>query len=196
MWKRIPGFSKYEVSDVGEVRRAERVGPWLPGKCGVWTSNNGYSMTDMTSDEGVCKSISIHRLVMAAFVRPALPGEQVRHMDGRKFNNRLDNLRYGSASDNARDKLRHGTHREGEAINTAKLSPEIVLAIVESLTIGGSYPEIAAKFSTSKSIVSAIARGITWKHITGGIDRRNGSKYAHRGGAAAAIKRSRGGASA
>lgn len=189
IWMRIPNFSRYEISDKGDVRRAECVGNWMPGPCSVWIAMNGYAMTDLTSDQGVYTSISVHRLLLSAFIRPPRAGEHVRHMDGCKTNNTFANLRYGSASENAWDKLRHGTHRQGELIHTATLTVERVLGVVADLDAGGTYAEIAQRHGTSKSAVGSIARGLTWKHVTGGIDRRNGSKFAHRGGLAAKEKR-------
>ena len=51
-----------------------------------------------------------HRLVMFAFVGPCPPGQEVRHLDGDKLNPSLDNLVYGTRSENMRDMVRHGAH--------------------------------------------------------------------------------------
>jgi hypothetical protein len=52
---------------------------------------------------------NVHALVAAAFLGPRPEGMQVRHGDGSKDNNHLSNLCYGTASDNVRDSIAHGT---------------------------------------------------------------------------------------
>lgn len=46
---------------------------------------------------------------MLAFVGPCPDGMEVCHNDGNPENNRVENLRYGTRSDNMRDKRKHGT---------------------------------------------------------------------------------------
>ena len=57
------------------------------------------------------KQALVHRLVAAAFLGPCEPGMEVRHADGTRTNNQIDNLCYGTTRDNAQDAMRHGTHQ-------------------------------------------------------------------------------------
>ena len=50
----------------------------------------------------------LHRVVWEAFNGPIPAGLQVRHLDGDKRNNHLDNLAVGTQSDNEFDKYRTG----------------------------------------------------------------------------------------
>jgi hypothetical protein len=51
----------------------------------------------------------VHRLVAEAFHGKAPAGMMVRHLDGNSFNNRADNLAWGTAKENAADSMAHGT---------------------------------------------------------------------------------------
>lgn len=52
----------------------------------------------------------VYELIAAAFLGPRPPGMHVRHADGSKDNNALENLCYGTPKDNQQDSMRHGTH--------------------------------------------------------------------------------------
>lgn len=57
------------------------------------------------------KNKYIHRLVLEAFVGPCPDGMEALHSDGNKTNNNVDNLRWGTPSENNRDIVKHGRHR-------------------------------------------------------------------------------------
>lgn len=105
-FRTIPGYEGfYEVSNFGRVRRVEtqRV---LKGK----TLRNGYREVSLCR-EGSPRFFLIHRLVMLAFKGAPPEKHEVCHNDGNKENNRLDNLRYDTHSNNAKDRVKHGTCR-------------------------------------------------------------------------------------
>ena len=52
----------------------------------------------------------VHVLMMLAFVGPPPPGMETRHINGDNFDNRLENLAYGTSSQNSIDQVIHGTH--------------------------------------------------------------------------------------
>jgi hypothetical protein len=55
----------------------------------------------------------VHRLVLSAFVRPPRAGEVARHLNGRRTDNRLVNLRWGNEQTNWVDRKRHAAARAG-----------------------------------------------------------------------------------
>jgi hypothetical protein len=59
---------------------------------------------------------AVHRLVLEAFVGPCPPGMEGCHNDGDQLNNRLDNLRWDTPSNNKLDSVRHGTHAEARQV--------------------------------------------------------------------------------
>lgn len=56
------------------------------------------------------RDFKVHRLVMEAFVGPCPEGLEVLHWDDNPANNHLSNLRYGTRSENVKDRVRNGIH--------------------------------------------------------------------------------------
>lgn len=117
-WKPIVGMEgSYEVSDHGRVRSLDRTvrtkrGPRrVSGRILVPTLCRGYPRVCICSD-GVNRTEYVHRLVMAAFVGPCPAGMEVCHNNGDPADSRMENLRYGSCSENRFDQQRHGTDHE------------------------------------------------------------------------------------
>lgn len=50
----------------------------------------------------------LHRVICLAFYGPCPADMEVRHLDGDPANNRVDNLRYGTHSENMHNRVRHG----------------------------------------------------------------------------------------
>lgn len=157
-WLPVPGWPAYEVSDLGNVRKGDR--PITAFDQGsnhfqVWLRRGGER-----------KQLYVHRLVLTAFVGQCPPGMQCRHLDGNGANNRLDNLRWGTPSENNIDQLRHGTfpHR--------KLTDEQVAEIRATYTGGNRTARVrealAARFGvTPRTIQFAVSstRTGTWRHL-------------------------------
>jgi hypothetical protein len=57
---------------------------------------------------GRCNGIPIHRLVALTFIGPCPDGLEVCHNDGVHTNVTRGNIRYGTKSDNAKDRVKHG----------------------------------------------------------------------------------------
>lgn len=90
VWKVIPGYENYQVSNLGRVK----------GPLKILTPNlrkSGYVYMNLTVGG---KNISkvLHRLVLLSFVGPS--NLDVDHINGDKEDNRLCNLRYISAREN------------------------------------------------------------------------------------------------
>ncbi|MEM6367904.1 MAG: HNH endonuclease [Myxococcota bacterium] len=69
------------------------------------------------------KSTYLHRAVTEAFHgAPPHPRAHARHLDGDANNNHPQNLRWGSAYDNAQDRRRHGRYARGAQHPAAKRS--------------------------------------------------------------------------
>jgi hypothetical protein len=106
-WRSVAGFEGlYEVSDMGRVRSLHRVEPRVlkPGSI-----HTGHLMVWLCSG-GTRKAVTIHRLVLQTFVGSCPEGHECCHRDGNPTNNRVENLYWGTRSQNVLDAVRHGTH--------------------------------------------------------------------------------------
>lgn len=115
-WKPIPGWEgSYEVSDLGRVKSLQRSPEGRPG-VGLnlrekilrgYLDKAGYRIYALTRNNQKTR-VGVHRLVLLAFIGQPEVGMEACHCDGAKENNTLANLRWGTGSSNAFDRVRHG----------------------------------------------------------------------------------------
>lgn len=108
-WAEIPETDgDYWVSDEGQVwsrpRRGTSGGLLTP----YWDSEGYLRVSLYTGERRIGK---VHRLMLEAFVGPD-DGRQCRHLDGDRANNRLENLVWGTPSENMKDRVRHGNDQQ------------------------------------------------------------------------------------
>ena len=108
----------------------------------------------------------VHQLVLEAFVGPRPADHVTRYKDGVPANNALSNLEWATQKINHGDKIRHGTHNQGSAHRSAKLSEEQVIAIRAQCAEGSvSQTKVAARFGVSRQTVQRIAAQKRWGHV-------------------------------
>ena len=116
-WKPVHGYEGiYEVSSHGRVRSLDRTVTYSDGRvCRLKgkalrtpPNQDGYPRANLSA-QGKSQVRHVHALVAEAFIGPRPDGVDVCHGDGDPANNRLDNLRYGTRSENMLDAVRHGT---------------------------------------------------------------------------------------
>lgn len=104
-WAPVPGFNGYFACREGYVRGPRKV---LKGY-----SPDGKYLRVLLRDMGTNSErvmMFIHRVILLTFVGPCPVGMEVRHLNGDSTDNRLENLKYGTHSENMQDTVRHGTH--------------------------------------------------------------------------------------
>jgi hypothetical protein len=137
VWRAIPSWPAYEVSDQGRVRRADTkqlkaigwVGPRrnyanvqlaineTATKARQRMAREGMTDAEIEAAMKVRRSrrmvnVRVHLAVLEAFVGPRPPGHVARHGGGGSRDNRLVNLSWGTPSENETDKIEHGTHHQ------------------------------------------------------------------------------------
>lgn len=123
-WRPIAGWP-YEVSSLGRVRRSEDGGSPIAKKGRLLkpkTDKNGYHVVVLCNGPGVTLDRKIHTLVCEAFNGAKPAGAQVRHLDGISSHNFPHNLVWGTALENAADRVVHGTQKTGEHSHRAVLT--------------------------------------------------------------------------
>lgn len=170
----MPDHPLYEVSSLGRVRsnrhKTSRIlTPYYGG--------DGYLNIKL----GRGFQTSIHRLVLSSFFAPPPGDVECRHLDGNPHNNRLDNLRWGTRSENYHDRHAHGTDNNGERHGNAKLTSAAVRGIRTSTL---SDTELAGMYGVTRSTVNGARSGRSWRHESGAVKRPGTPRVGERNGRA------------
>jgi hypothetical protein len=167
-YRNVPGFVGYRVGSDGSVWSCKITG--AHGREGEWfvlatyVDRDGYSCARLSAGRRM-RFFHVHSLVLLAFVGPCPDGMEARHLNGTPDDNRLENLCWGTPSENAADKLRHGTATIGSRNPRAKLTEEVVLEIRRRLGLGEKQEVIAHEYGVRQTTVSDIKLRKKWKHL-------------------------------
>lgn len=120
VWKPVPDYEGlYSVSNLGRIRSESRTITLKNGRSRRWPesilkpfkNSDGYLRVELWKNNKQ-QTRFVHRLVLEAFVGEAPPGTQACHWNDTPENNRLENLRWGTKSENTLDSVRNGSHHE------------------------------------------------------------------------------------
>ncbi len=162
-WMSIVGFEGYDASNFGQIRSHWRgLKPLILSPA---TNKAGYRYVTIRRQEHVHVSLLVHRIVLCTFSPQPCEHVECRHLDGIKANNRLSNLRWGTRSENMRDRVTHGCSNQGSRHGMSKLTEDQVREIIRLSDQGEKGFEIAKTFGVHQSTISQIVNRIRWKHI-------------------------------
>lgn len=166
-WRVCPFNDNYQISSEGAIRRAT-FSPNRKSKPGdiikASIGENGYLYVNLWKDGKTSRHV-VHRLVTIAFHgMPPTVSHEVAHGDGARSNNRKDNLRWATRSENHADKQLHGTQQHGDANGNSKLTIGQVKEIL-SHPADSNRSELARRYGVSQVTVSRILRRELWKHV-------------------------------
>jgi len=174
LWKPVIGFEDcYEVSSSGVVKTTSR----RPGQ----QHEIGYVMKQGKKKDGYItvnlsrnnkhKRLTVHRIVMAAFVGPCPEGMEVNHKDGNKANNCLENLEYMTRQQNvhhAYDVLHRKSpfDNRGEKHGLSKFTETQVIEIRRLYATGEhTHRSLAKMFGCDHRAIGMIVNRQRWSHI-------------------------------
>lgn len=174
IWKPIAGLDgKYEVSNLGGVRRAEGVykttGERWPSKpIAVVKHSRGYFRIRKNE-----KSFYVHRLVASAFVDNPEGKPCVNHIDGVKTNNKAENLEWCTVQENNEHAVKLGLAKRGRKkfVYIPVLVRKTERKVVDPRT-GEVYPSIIA---AAKAI--GMSAGGLMKQLNGQRKNKRGLQY-------------------
>lgn len=122
-----------------------------------------YEMVDLCKD-GEAKKYTVHRLVAKAFIPNHENKEQVNHINGNKFDNRVENLEWCTRSENQLHSTRIGLRTaKGVKNSQSKLKEHEVIEIYKSKE---SNKYLSEKYKISIPSISGIRNNKDWTHIT------------------------------
>jgi NUMOD4 motif/HNH endonuclease len=184
IWKPVVGFTLYEVSSLGHVRRLDHtytrphatvVGVtqtihWKPRAINGWIQKmtGNYRRRKVTlCEDGQPTTFFIHTLVLDAFHGPKpFPKAVGRHLNGDGLDCAAANLAWGTVLENVADSITHGTKRDppliqGERHPFATLSSATVEAIRVEMQSPrrGLQAAVARKYGTSQTHIWKIRTG-------------------------------------
>ena len=174
-WRAIPGYEGfYEVSNLGRVKSLQRVIERSNGRLhtikdkirSLPISGNGY-LAIVLYKLGHEKTWHVHTLVALAFIGPQPAESEVRHGPGGRLDNSVENLSYGTYSEQYLDKLRDGTALLGDRSPLAKLTAEKVLLARKLVKAGprGTLQRLADEWKVSNGALSMAVSGRRWAHL-------------------------------
>ena len=133
--------------------------------CVLWpfaVNPNGYGRVTVRG-----KSRPAHQLVLesAGFPKP-FPRAEVRHLCGVRLCTNVAHLRWGTRSENQRDRFRaHGDTMRGEKNPRAKLCEGNVRQIRKRLVAGEKVVDLADEYGVSHAAIWLIEAGRTWRGV-------------------------------
>ena len=104
---------------------------------------------------------------------------QTRHLCDNPACVNPDHLTYGTAQDDAEDRLAGGKTTRGERYRHAKLTEDKALAVLHA---SGTYAEIGKQFGISAKHVGKIKRAEAWGHLQQEVTKHSSPKVDFAGG--------------
>lgn len=160
------GYSKYRISDKGILQRQKSNGTWKTLK----TKNSGKYHKAILCQNGIKKQFLVHKLVLLAFKGPppSKKKKHGRHLNGKSWDNRSKNLKWGTVKKNSEDRVKHGTQVRGATHGRSKLTIEIVIKMRKYFSKKrkyGSKAKMARKYKVSLVTFCRAIDGETWKWV-------------------------------
>lgn len=123
-WRPVRDY--YEASSLGRVRSVARLivdsrghQYWRPGKLltpqflkGTGMSGSGHLRVKIRD-----RYVLVHHLILEAFDQPCPQGLECRHLNDDGLDNRIENLCWGTRTENARDKVLNGKNHNARKIS-------------------------------------------------------------------------------
>lgn len=129
--------------------------------------DNGRGYLTVQLRHGFNKKYSyVHRLVLMAWYGEPAPGQDTRHLNGNRKDNRLSNLSWGTRAEQEQDQILHGTKPRGNSHKNSVLTLDQVNAARRLWRSGYTLKDInrILSLTVSKATVHDAVIGKTWRH--------------------------------
>ena len=157
--KPIPSTGGVYAADAnGAIWRVSGYGTPKPRKLKPSPQRNGYLNVSVSVDNRQ-KRVRVHRLVAEAFLGPGPKGHDVCHLNHDRTDNRPENLKYGTRSENCKmSSANYGHWLKGVKPSNTKLKEHQNLEIVARYAAGAYQQDIADEYGVTQGLVSKIIR--------------------------------------
>ena len=142
----------YAADATGQIWRVKGPMTPRPRKVKPYTGRAGYRTVPL-SIKGLKFRCSVHRLVAEAFHGKCPEGFEVCHANHVRDDNRPENLRYGTHSENVCESQRDGRYFTHDN-NRRKVKKHQWLEIVARYAAGATQTDIAAEYGVSVCLIS------------------------------------------
>ncbi len=146
----------YAADATGQIWRVKSYGVRSTRRLKGSLNHDGYRRVNLRFGEGL-KSKFVHRLVAEAFHGECPEGFEVCHVNHVRTDNRPENLRYGTHTENMRDSSRDGrwpkTYEQKH-----KLKEHQIQEVIARFAGGAYQADIAAEYGVTQGLVSRIIR--------------------------------------
>lgn len=169
IWKDVVGYKNYyQVSNLGKVRSVTRdivstTGQHrtIKGRVLKLQRHTAQYLTVNLYSEGCSVRKYVHQLVLETFIGPNPPKYECCHNNGDKANNHLGNLRWGSRSENLKDRYKHN-HKNPLRKKVKRSDGVIFESVTEAAKITGTARNSIA--DVCKGRCKSIS-GYSWEYI-------------------------------
>ncbi len=162
MREKVPGFDGYEADHLGNIWSVSTNWRGYGDRVLMQILNiHGYAIVRVYRN-GKRINQPVHKLICLAFngQKPS-PIHEVRHLDGSRTNNFPSNLLWGTKSENAQDRTKHGIDR-GIFGNNQKLTKKQAI-MIKRIYRHGMGVTLAKYYGVTPTTIRNIAKGETWK---------------------------------
>lgn len=153
IWKPIPKYSNYEISNYGNIRKLGKL-------LNIGIDSNGYKRINLQK-QGKQTTFRLHKLLALVFIENPNNYKIINHKDGNKLNNDLNNLEWCTHSHNTKEAFRLGlmVGNKAEKHGRAILNKEKVSKIRNNEI---DFKTAKSEYNISKTQFYRVKKGIGW----------------------------------
>lgn len=169
IWVNVKNFeSRYKISNYGRVKTIYKCGEkFLKPRICLIHANKKPLLVTLHKNGEKGQPYTLHKLVAIHFIPNPQNLETINHINGDKFNNKVNNLEWLSRQDNTRHALENGLIvARGEKHSVSKLKENEVLNIRKSYEIDKiSMGKLSKIYNVTVTTISNVIKRKSWTHI-------------------------------
>ena len=154
--------TKYIATSDGKIFN-EKTGKYLRPQ-----SNGQYYKVTLTLDRSKQQQFLLHRIIAECFIPNPMNKKEVNHINGNKYDNRVENLEWVTPSENQIHSVKTNLRKHGTDLWNGKFTKEQVLEIIKRRQNGESCRKLGEEFGVNATTISAISRGLRYKEYFAG----------------------------